>query len=113
MKSLNYLLSLVLCINLLNCSSVTMDKDYIEIAGEAQNYKAGAAVISNGNKKVYFIDGLEFWNNEIIGKEIVVKGYLVKIETPPQKEGEALKQQVAGIKRIIMKPKIKLINSDK
>lgn len=110
MRSLNYLLSLVFII-LTNCSSINMNNETVEIIGKAQNLKAGAVIFSNNSDNVYYIDGVNYWSKEIIGKTISVKGYLLVNKSNPQKKGDPIKQQITGAKRVIMAPKIKLIDS--
>jgi hypothetical protein len=86
-----------------------MIKDDIIVVGKAENAKAGAIVISKDDQKMYYVDGLDFWDKKIIGKMVKVKGKLLIENKNAQKEDEEISQQITGIKRIILKPKWELI----
>ena len=92
---------------LLSCGNV--NKDDIEVIGQAQNTKAGATVVSREDKKIYYVDGLDSWNDKIIGKIVKVSGKLLVEKKNPPRQEEEIKQQIVGIKRIILKPKWELV----
>jgi hypothetical protein len=80
----------------------------IVVIGIAENLKAGAAVISESDDKMYYVDGVDSWGDEILGKRIKVKGKLRVKEMPPPEKGE-LKQSIVGTVRMIKKPKWKIL----
>jgi hypothetical protein len=47
----------------------------ISISGTGQNSKSGAIVITKNNE-VYYLEGINSWNNEDLDKEIIVEGEL-------------------------------------
>ena len=61
--------------------------------------------------KVYFLDGIDSWNEKIYGKTIKVKGKLLieKIKEIPKQLGLPIPQQMIGTKRTILKPYWELI----
>jgi hypothetical protein len=77
------------------------------VVGEAVNFKAGAAVVIKNEKRAYFLDGISFWEENIVGKIVKVKGRLKleDIKKLPHKPGFPIPQQMVGIKRTILKPK--------
>jgi hypothetical protein len=81
----------------------------IMVIGKAENVKGGAVVISNENQKMYHVDGLSHWDESIFGKTVKVTGKLLVKKYDPPKKGDEIKQQMVGIKRIILKPKWTLI----
>ena len=92
---------------LLSCESVI--KDDIVVIGPAQNAKAGATVVSSEDKKNYYVDGLDSWNDKIIGKAVKVSGKLLVEKKEPSSQVEEVRQQIVGIKRVILKPKWELV----
>lgn len=48
----------------------------VELSGIAKNAKAGAVIISNDENNVYYIDNLDYWNDEVLNKSIIVTGKL-------------------------------------
>jgi hypothetical protein len=87
---------------LLSCGHI--NKDEITVIGKAENAKAGASIISRDDKKLYYIDGIDFWDEKTVGKMIRVSGKLRTEKTEEQNSEEDIKQQIVGIKRIIEKP---------
>jgi hypothetical protein len=81
----------------------------IVVIGEAQNAKAGGLVISRDDKKMYYLDGINYWGQNMVGKIIRVSGKLQIENKELQKKDEPVKQQITGIKRIILKPKWELV----
>jgi hypothetical protein len=81
----------------------------IIVIGIAENVKGGAVVISNKNQKMYHIEGLSHWDESIFRKTVKVTGKLLVEKYHPPKKGDEIKQQMVGIKRIILKPKWKLV----
>ena len=67
---------------LLSCEN--MNQKDIVVIGQAENAKAGASVISRDDKKSYYVDGLDFWDERIAGKVVKVSGKLLveKKEAP-------------------------------
>jgi hypothetical protein len=81
----------------------------ITIIGNAENEKAGAAVISKDDGKRYHVDGLASWDEKIVGKPVKVTGKLLVENYEPPKPDEEERQQIIGIKRIILEPAWELI----
>ena len=52
-------------------------KNNIVVIGEAYNEKNGAWILSKGDKKNYFLDGIESWDEKIVGKKVKVWGRLL------------------------------------
>lgn len=94
---------------LLNVSKNSSDKDVV-IFGEARDAKAGAIVISIIDKRVYYIDGVDYWDPKIYGKKVKVSGKLLieNIKMKPAKKGIPVAAQIVGIKRTILNPKWEL-----
>ena len=88
------------------------EKKYdIVVVGTAVNRKEGASVISRSNKKYYFLDGIDSWDQKTKGNMIKVSGTLLieEIKKLPQEPGYPIPQQMVGIKRTIINAKWKLI----
>lgn len=89
----------------------TMKEKQISVSGIAQNGKGGALIIT-GNGETYYISGLDYWEDTIIGKEVEVKGFIqsenFKEEDLKDKDG-AWTQGMVGEKLSILKPEWKVI----
>lgn len=88
-----------------------MEDQNITVIGIARNGKEGALVLTKEDS-VYYVGGLEFWEDSINGREISVAGVL-KIESLPTNEiknekGE-WKAGVVGDKKTIHNAKWKVI----
>ena len=95
----------LIIITLIGCN----DAKRITVIGVAKNDKGGAMVISKNDKRAYFMDGLEYWDDSILENEVKVTGKLVVEQNPPQKDDEDIRQDIEGEKRTLLKPKWKLI----
>ncbi|MBI2731111.1 MAG: hypothetical protein HYX40_10225 [Sphingobacteriales bacterium] len=95
---------------LLSCNNEF--KNDITVAGQALDAKAGAVVISNSDKKMYYVDGISSWSKDVYGKNVKVSGRLLieNFKITPTKKEEPQEQKIVGIKRIILNPKWKLLN---
>lgn len=73
--------SIIILILIMQSCSINSDKNQkvVEIEGKAQNLKLGA-VVQNKNGDNYFIDKLSYWEANMIGRDIVVNGYIIEIE---------------------------------
>src|SRR5687767_13444517 len=91
---------------MLGCNNNTSDTTII---GKAENAKAGAIVTSNKDQKIYYLDKIDFWQNNILGKTVKVTGNLIIEEKKPVPSGEDIPQQIVGVKRILLKPKWELV----
>jgi len=92
-----------------NLFSQQMEK--ITITGIAENSKAGAIVITKENV-VYYLEGINSWNNDVLRKEVEVKGDLVKEfhqEEDLMNEKGEYKQGLSGEINKIVKPSWKLV----
>jgi hypothetical protein len=86
------------------------DNNHVIIIGHTQNAKAGAIVIEKDSKKMYYLDGLSYWNSKDTGRLIKVTGILI-IENNNQKSDTLeVRQETMGLKRIINKSKWEFIN---
>jgi hypothetical protein len=94
---------------LISCKDTS--KNDILIIGRAAQEKDGAVVISNKDKKQYYLDGIDWWDDSTFGKVIKVSGKLLieEVKEVPRKPGLPVPQQAPGIKRTILKPKWKLV----
>lgn len=68
-----YIFLLILFVSL-SCS--TMCKTETIITGVALNAKNGAILVTE-DKESYYIDNLDYWDDSIYGKKIIVKGTLI------------------------------------
>jgi len=93
---------------LIQVSCVTAVKNTVTVTGKAGNAKAGAVVISNNDSVLYYVGGLDVWNDSITGREVTIPGTLLVEDTKPQPSGEPVKQQITGIKRTIQNAKWQL-----
>jgi hypothetical protein len=89
----------------LSCKNV--DENKMVVIGRAENEKAGATVMSDSDKKRYYVDGIHSWDEGTVGKMVKVTGELVVMENYPKHQEEEV-QEMIGIKRIIKKPKWEL-----
>lgn len=76
------------------------------VIGKAENAKAGAIVTSNN---IYYLDKIDFWEDNMVGKTVKVTGKLMIEERKPVQPGEDVPQQIVGVKRILLKPKWELV----
>jgi hypothetical protein len=85
-------------------------QDHIVVIGQAKNAKGGAIVVSKDNK-VYYLEGIDAWDEDVYDKQVKVSGIL-KIEnfkrTKP-KPGIPMRAEMVGIKKTILKPKWELV----
>ena len=83
----------------------------ITIKGIAYNAKAGALVASTNDNKAYYIDGLDYWDDNLVEKTIIVTGELKieesKRENARNEKGE-LRQTGISTKYIIVSAKWKV-----
>ena len=88
-------------------------KNNISVVGISFNEKDGAWLYSKLDKKKYFLDGVEQWEEKDVGKKVKAWGSLTIEETKrkPLKPGEIVPQQRIGVKRIIVKAKWRFVKS--
>ena len=88
-----------------------MEDQNITVIGIARNGKDGALVLTKEHS-VYYVDGLEFWEDSINGKEISVMGVL-KIDSLATNEMKNEKGEwkagVVGDKKAIRNAKWKVV----
>jgi len=65
----------------------------IPIIARAENAKAGALIISNKDQKMYYLDGVDFWPDSVIGKMIEVEGVLRVEDNASTNENEELNKK--------------------
>lgn len=95
------LIYLILAI-LLTQNCAEMSQENITVKGTAMDAKAGAVVVTE-DEKIYYLDGLDYWDEDVAGKEVEVKGELFKIEHE-SKPGEPISQGMEGTQLIIKNP---------
>lgn len=106
-----YLISALFFFSILtvNAQNGNSEGEPIVILGKAQNAKAGAVVLTP-ERKVYYLEGIDSWDTEMLGKEVEVTGQL-KVETfrseDLQNENGEWVQGMVGEKLIILKPEWK------
>ncbi len=101
----------ILIILLISSNLFSQKMDKITIIGTAENSKAGAIVITK-DKVVYYLEGISSWNDEILRKNVEVKGNLVKEfhqEEDLMNENGEYKQGLSGEINKILKPSWKLV----
>ncbi len=103
---------LIFFLILYSCAT-TKKKEPVIIIGQATNTKIGAIVTSNYDQKVYYIDSISGWNEDIIGKQIKVSGDLIlkKLEPKPKING-ITQQQTIGVIQVILNPIWELVSGD-
>ncbi|MEQ6122695.1 hypothetical protein AAON49_00675 [Pseudotenacibaculum sp. MALMAid0570] len=111
MKTLKITFIIVFLVGFYSCS-ITKNKNYIKIVGVADYSKAGAVVITNENQRAYFLDGMDPWVGDIVGKKLVVTGLLQKVDMDSLYKDQPLMQRVFGIKYTILRPKWKYARDD-
>ncbi|MBL7871216.1 MAG: hypothetical protein JNM78_06370 [Cyclobacteriaceae bacterium] len=105
-------ISLLLLILVCGCVTKSGEKTNnmdttITVSGLAQNGKGGALLLTL-DSLIYYIEGVDFWNAEVVGKKIQATGIL-RIETVTEGElknelGE-YSQGVVGDRRILTEVK--------
>jgi hypothetical protein len=80
------------------------------IDGKAENAKGGAVVITDTMGVVY-LDGIDSWDDDVVGKEVIVKGEIFHgkhIPDPVVDEDGAISTGAAGIQTVLLNPRWKL-----
>lgn len=98
-------IKIILLASILTLSCSFVQKKEIMIIGIANNAKAGAVVVADDDKKIYYLDGVDFWDKTYYGKKVKVTGELIVENNKPSGDQKELKQEIIGIKRIIKKPR--------
>jgi hypothetical protein len=81
----------------------------VTLEGVAYNAKLGA-VVQIGSYVVY-IDGVQGWTNNIVGKRISVTGLLIRKKgTPLINNGGIVKSGIEGSYYVLEKPEWKVVN---
>lgn len=105
-------------------SNVTVIRKKVMVEGIALDEKNGAIVLTNakiengeivhtGEGDIYFIKGLDSWEDEEYGKPVSVTGRglrIIKLATTYLGPDSMAIQQTFGTKAIILKPKWKFID---
>lgn len=90
-----------------------MEKTKVTVIGVAHNSKAGAMILTEA-KEVYYIAGLEAWNDDLFEKRVKVRGYLntenFKEKDLKNKKGEWV-QGMIGDKHSILEAEWELIEN--
>lgn len=86
------------------CNKKNSDMEKITVRGIAQQGKGGALLITD-DKIVYYIDALDAWDAELVGKQIEATG-LLKIELMDEadlkNEAGEYNQGIAGEKQTLL-----------
>jgi hypothetical protein len=112
-----YLILLLSCenVNKKNANScrdnITLNKDSIVIVGIASDCKAGATIVSENDQKRYYLEGIDYWDETIVGKKVKVSGklFIEDLKEEVVKNGEIIPQQMIGVKRTILNPTWELV----
>lgn len=93
-----------------NKNIIRVSKNDTVVIGQALDAKGGAVIVSV-DENVYYIDGLNYWNNEIYSKLVKVSGKLLieEFKKPDLKHGDITPQFMVGKKRTILNPKWELV----
>lgn len=105
---INHMLSInlsILLVTILCCQ----DTDKIKVTGVAIDCKAGAAVISVVDSSLYYLDGIDYWDENTIGRKIRVEGKLLLKNFPPHESGLVVQSIVGDSVRFILEPKWKVV----
>ena len=78
------------------------------VYGTAIDAKAGA-VVSTTRMGIFYIDGKKNWEENILGKKIIVLGNLITVDNGLEKSNS---QKISGLQKIIIRPKWKLADDD-
>lgn len=84
----------------------------VALNGEAMNSKAGAVLVTDEDDTIY-IEGLDYWPNDMIGKEVVVTGELRRkklIPDPVVTDSGAISQGAEGEQLVLENAEWKLRN---
>ena len=88
-----------------------MEKTKVTVIGVAHNSKAGAMILTEA-KEVYYIAGLEVWDDYLFEKRVKVRGYLntenFKEEDLKNEKGEWV-QGMVGEKRSLLEAEWELV----
>jgi acylphosphatase len=81
----------------------------MEVTGYAENRKGGGVVLSVIDSASYFVEGIDSWDEKMVGKKIKVTGTLHIQHFDPLKPGEEERQMIVGTVRTLLKPKWELV----
>ncbi len=76
----------------------------VTVIGTAYNAK-GSACVSVDNGGMYFLDGLDRWDEKYYGKKVKVTGTLVLVHHEKQSTDSVEVQEWVGTRRILKRPK--------
>lgn len=79
----------------------------VTITGTAKDAKAGAVVITSDNQ-VYYLDKLDAWNKDVVGKQVRVTGKVV-VKNPEKNDRQETRAEITTPVRIIKRHKVELI----
>lgn len=75
------------------------------VTGTARDAKYGAVVVT-ANNEVYYLDKMETWNKEMIGKQVRVAGKVVVREP---KQTDTISAEITTPVKIIKRPKVEKV----
>jgi|GEM_PF-4805861 len=81
----------------------------VTIIGNAQDTKSGAIVVARDTKVIYYLDGVSHWDEHIVEHEVSVTGRL-SLEKTTADDSQDIRQEIVGVKRVIKKPRWKVLN---
>ncbi|RAW01110.1 hypothetical protein [Pseudochryseolinea flava] len=101
-----------LIVNLI-CLMMTMfccqNSEKILVTGVAIDCKAGAGVLTVPDSSLYYVDGIDYWEDNVLGRRIRVEGKLLLRNFPARKDGVAVQSIVGDSVRFILDPRWELV----
>ncbi|HNR75055.1 MAG TPA: hypothetical protein PKH83_12635 [Cyclobacteriaceae bacterium] len=102
------MMRIIIVFILLITTSTTMFGQVTTISGIAKDAKYGAVVVTDTNE-VYYLDKLESWDKNRVGKTVVVTG---KVVTRKPRKSDAISADITTPIKLIKKPEIKIAEAD-
>ncbi len=109
---MKYTFTLVFVLILFSCAVQYQNPEIVTVIGIAKDKKARAAVTSIKDGKVYELDEIPYWDEEIRGKLIKVTGTLIVEKLKFDKNDTVLGvpvQQAVGTRRLLLNPKWEIV----
>jgi hypothetical protein len=88
---------------------ISMPDRNVVITGTAGNAKAGAVVIADEDQRVYYLNGLASWDNQLLDKKVQVKGRLKEIRYRRPAVNDSVQIQFIERKTLILQPVWELV----
>lgn len=78
------------------------------ITGTAKDAKAGAVVVTTDNA-VYYLDKLEAWSSDVVGKQVRVTGKVV-VKKPVKHKGNEISAEITTPINVIKRYKVERVD---